>query len=143
MFVNMKTTRRKFVEITPLAGLALLAACSPSPPPPAPLPPPSPAPEPTPAPPAAEATPPAGTGQAPTAGLPMASETSPNSVALSYVADASRVDTSRNPTFIPGSKCANCALFLGPPDAEAAPCPLFPGELVAGPGWCSAWARRG
>jgi hypothetical protein len=144
--MTLKTTRRRFVEITPLAGLALLAACSPPPPPAAPAPsaapadPPSPAPAPAPA---AEAPPPAAETPAAGAELPLADESSPNSVALGYVSDASRVDTARHPTFVAGSNCANCALYLGAPGSEAGPCPLFPGQRVAAEGWCSAWARKG
>ena len=63
-------------------------------------------------------------------------------VALGYVADAKRVDTKKFPKFAAGQNCANCALYQGKPTDKAAACALFPGKLVAGPGWCSAWAKK-
>jgi len=63
--------------------------------------------------------------------------------ALGYVADAKRVDTKRFPKFAAGQLCSNCALFQGKPSDKAAACSLFPGKLVAGPGWCSAWVKKG
>lgn len=63
-------------------------------------------------------------------------------MALGYVADAKRVDGKKFPRFAAGQLCSNCALYQGRPTDPAAPCPLFPGKLVAGPGWCSAWAKR-
>ncbi|MBS1178156.1 MAG: hypothetical protein H6R06_2568 [Proteobacteria bacterium] len=63
-------------------------------------------------------------------------------VALGYVADAKRVDTKKFPKFAAGQNCGNCALYQGKPTDKAAACALFPGKLVAGPGWCSAWAKK-
>jgi High potential iron-sulfur protein len=63
-------------------------------------------------------------------------------VALVYVADAKRVDTKKFPKFAAGQNCGNCALYQGKPTDKAAACALFPGKLVAGPGWCSAWAKK-
>ena len=34
------------------------------------------------------------------------------------------------------------ALYQGKVGDKAAGCALFPGKQVAGPGWCSAWAKR-
>ena len=63
-------------------------------------------------------------------------------IALGYVADAKRVDTKKFPKFAAGQLCSNCALYQGKPTDKAAGCPLFAGKLVAGPGWCSAWAKK-
>lgn len=155
--------RRRFIQILPLAGTGLLAACSEKPAEPAPAPAPAAAPA---APPVAEApaAPASDTGAiapapapdptaapAPTtsaapanaAGLPMVAETDANAQSLSYAADNSRVDTARYPNFKPEQNCASCALFQGAAGAAAGGCPLFAGKQVAAAGWCSAWARKG
>lgn len=62
--------------------------------------------------------------------------------ALGYVADAKRVDAKKQPKFVAGQNCSNCALYQGKPSDKAAACPLFAGKLVAGAGWCNAWAKR-
>lgn len=62
--------------------------------------------------------------------------------ALGYVADAKRVDTRKFPKYAAGQTCTNCALFQGKASDKAAGCPLFGAKLVAGPGWCSAWAKK-
>ena len=69
-------------------------------------------------------------------------EKDPQAVALGYVADAKRVDTKRFPKFVAGQVCSNCSLYQGKPTDKAAACALFPGKLVAGPGWCSAWVKK-
>jgi hypothetical protein len=128
--------RRRFIQILPLAGAGLLAACSDKP---APTPAPAPAPAPVPA----EPPPPA--AEAPTQAadaLPMVDEADPTAQSLSYVADNTRVDRVRHPTFSPEQNCANCALYQGAAGAQAGGCPLFAGKWVAAEGWCSAWARR-
>jgi hypothetical protein len=63
-------------------------------------------------------------------------------IALGYVADAKRVDTKKFPKFAASQNCSNCALYQGKPSDKAAGCPLFAGKLVAGAGWCSAWAKK-
>lgn len=63
-------------------------------------------------------------------------------VALGYVADARRVDVKKFPKFAAGQNCANCALFQGKATDKAGGCPLFGAKQVAGPGWCSAWAKK-
>lgn len=63
-------------------------------------------------------------------------------VALGYVADATRVDTKKYPKFAAGQNCTNCALYQGKASDKAGGCPLFGAKLVAGPGWCSAWAKK-
>ena len=62
--------------------------------------------------------------------------------ALGYVAEAKRVDTKKYPKFVVGQNCTNCALYQGKSTDKAGGCPLFAGKQVAGPGWCSAWAKK-
>ena len=146
------TTRRRFIEILPLAGAGLLAACSDktATPPPAPAPAPA-AQEPTPpaaAKPAAEPAPAAAApapAPAPVAAggaMPMVDEKDPTAVGLGYVADASRADTAKYKTYAAGSACGNCALFAGKPGDASGPCPLFAGRQVSAKGWCSAYAKK-
>ena len=72
----------------------------------------------------------------------LVNEKDAQAVALGYVADARRVDVKKYPKFAASQNCTNCALYQGKAADKAAGCPLFPGKLVAGPGWCSAWAKR-
>ena len=135
-------TRRRIIQIAPLAGIALLAACSPKAEAPATLAPaatPEPAPAPAAAPVPAEATP------APTAAstsLPALDEKDPQAVALGYVDDASRVDTSKHKNYVAGSTCAGCMLYQSKPGDAAGPCGIFPGKLVSAKGWCSSWIKK-
>lgn len=69
-------------------------------------------------------------------------ETSPQATALGYVADAKKVDVKKFPKFAAGQNCTNCALYQGKATDKAGGCPLFAGKQVAGPGWCSAWAKK-
>ena len=75
--------------------------------------------------------------------LPVLSEDDPIAVALGYKADATQVDTSRYPKKAgeQGAKqiCANCTLYTAQND-DWGLCAAVPGKLVAGPGWCQAWA---
>lgn len=73
---------------------------------------------------------------------PMLSEKDAQAMALGYVADAGRADKTRFPKYAPEQKCATCQLYQGPPTAATAPCAIFGGKAVAGPGWCSAWVAR-
>lgn len=73
----------------------------------------------------------------------MLDEKDPQAIALGYVADAKRVDTKKFPKFAAGQLCSNCALYQGKPTDKVAGCPLFGTKKVAGPGWCSAWAKKG
>jgi High potential iron-sulfur protein len=70
-------------------------------------------------------------------------EKDPQAVALGYVADATKVDTKKYPKYAAGQVCTNCALYQGKPTDAVAGCPLFAGKVVAGKGWCSAWAKKG
>lgn len=72
----------------------------------------------------------------------MLSETDPQAVALGYKADASKVDKAKQPKFVAGQNCANCALYQAPASAAAGGCPLFAGKQVAGKGWCNAWVKK-
>ena len=135
-------TRRRFIQILPLAGVAAvvgLSACSDKAPPPAAVPAPAPAPAPAAAPAPAPASP------APTAGaaLPMLDPADPAAVALGYVAVASKVDSAKYKTYIAGSACSNCALFGGKAGDAAGPCPLFPGKQVSAAGWSTAYVKKG
>jgi hypothetical protein len=69
-------------------------------------------------------------------------EDDPTAVAIGYRHDATKVDTQKFPRYQPGQVCANCALYQGDADAEWAPCPALGNRLVAGAGWCGAWAPR-
>jgi len=73
---------------------------------------------------------------------PVLSEAEPQAQALGYVADAARVDKVKFPKYAPGQRCAACQLYQGPPNAPMAPCAIFMGKQVAGPGWCSAFVPR-
>jgi len=149
------SSRRRFVTLVPIAGFAMLVACSKEPAPepaPAPVAPPPPAPEPTPAAapaamPASEAAPepsPATTPAAPatSAAMPQVDAKDPQAVALGYVSDAAMVDKAKYKTYVAGSHCATCALFQGQASDTEGGCPLFPGKHVAAKGWCSAWAKK-
>jgi hypothetical protein len=69
-------------------------------------------------------------------------ETEPAAVALGYKVDASKVDVKKFPSYVKGRVCAGCQLYAGKPTDPAAPCAIFGGKLVAGKGWCSAWAKK-
>jgi len=71
------------------------------------------------------------------------SEKDPQAVALGYVADASKADKAKFKTWAATQNCHNCALYLGKATDAVAGCPLFAGKVVAGKGWCSAWAKKG
>ncbi len=74
--------------------------------------------------------------------LPMLDEKSPAASALGYVADAKKVDKAKAPAYVAGSLCSNCNFYKGKATDKAAGCTLFPNNLVAGPGWCTAWAKK-
>ncbi len=63
-------------------------------------------------------------------------------VALGYVAEGKRVDVKKYPKFVASQNCTNCVLYQGKATDKAGGCPLFAGKQVAGPGWCSAWAKK-
>ena len=53
-----------------------------------------------------------------------------------------KADKAKYPKYAPPQHCGNCQLFQGAATAEAAPCALFAGKRVAGPGWCSAYVKK-
>ena len=128
-------TRRRFIQIVPLAGVALLAACSDK------------TASPT-APPAATAPPPAApVAQAPAVPAVGASTTpvdvsEPTAKALGYVTDATKVDGAKFKTYAAGQLCANCALFGAKAGDTSGPCSLFGGRPVAAAGWCSGYIKK-
>lgn len=69
-------------------------------------------------------------------------ENDPQAKALGYVHDTTKVDAKRFPRHTKDQKCTNCALFQGAATAAWGGCPLFGAKQVAGPGWCSAWAKK-
>jgi len=71
--------------------------------------------------------------------LPRVNEDDPMAKALNYVHDAKTVDAARRPS---DRYCNNCALYAGDADESWAKCSIFPGKVVAGQGWCSAWAPK-
>ena len=70
-------------------------------------------------------------------------EKDPQAVALGYVADTAKADQKKFPKHAADQKCTNCALYQGKPTDAWGGCPLFGTKQVAGPGWCSAWAKKG
>jgi High potential iron-sulfur protein len=69
-------------------------------------------------------------------------EDEPTAVALGYVTDAARIDTKKQPVFVPGSSCGSCALFQGKAGDASGACPVFGGKLVAAKGWCTGWSKK-
>ena len=69
-------------------------------------------------------------------------ESEPGAVDLAYRADASRVDRLKNPSYQPGQRCANCALYAGEPGQAEGGCAVFLGKRVRAAGWCNAWDRK-
>jgi type IV secretory pathway VirB10-like protein len=158
------TTRRQFIQIVPLAGAALVVGCSdkaaeapkpvassaPATPPPAPAPASAPtaaaptampANEPTPAPTPAPASSAPSTAASSSA-LPMLDEKDATAVALGYVANATKADTTKYKTYAVGQHCGSCQLFQGQANAASGPCSLFAGKQVNTQGWCSAFAKK-
>lgn len=72
----------------------------------------------------------------------MVDEKDPQAAGLAYKADGTKVDKAKNPKFVAGSNCANCALFQAKAGAAAGACPLFAGKQVSAKAWCSAWAKK-
>jgi len=73
---------------------------------------------------------------------PMVDEKEPQAAALGYVADTTKADMKKYPKHTNDQKCNNCQLYQGKATDAAAACALFAGKQVAGPGWCSAWAKK-
>ena len=71
------------------------------------------------------------------ADAPLLSPDAKEAKAVKYVEDASKAQGA-----IPGSTCANCAVYQGHSGAPAGPCQIFPGKQVKAAGWCSSWAPQ-
>ncbi len=78
-------------------------------------------------------------GRADAEELPKVDENGPMARALNYVHDAKTVDAAKRAS---DRFCNNCALYAGGTDEAWAECSIFPGKVVAGEGWCSAWAPK-
>ncbi len=74
--------------------------------------------------------------------MPQADPESDASKALKYTHDASTVDPADRLQPAEDQTCANCMLIQGNEGDEWRPCPLFPNQVVAAAGWCSAWAPK-
>jgi len=66
----------------------------------------------------------------------------PTAKSLSFVTDASKVDTAANPTYKAGQKCGTCAQFTGKAGAATGGCNIFVGHTVPMTGWCKVWAQK-
>ncbi|MEL7185938.1 MAG: high-potential iron-sulfur protein [Pseudomonadota bacterium] len=75
-------------------------------------------------------------------GMPKVSEDDPMAKGLKYTHDASTVDPASRVQAAEVQTCDNCMLIQGNEGDAWRPCQLFPGKLVAGAGWCSAWAPK-
>jgi hypothetical protein len=134
--MSTSTSRRRFIEIMPFAGVALLAACSPKVEPTSPvaaMPPETPQPVPAPV----TAAPPSATSA-----LPMVNTKDALAVSLGYVDDAANADRVKYANYVPASQCSNCALYMGKAGEASGGCPLFQGQLVTAMGWCSSWVKK-
>ncbi len=144
------TTRRQFIKIVPLAGAAFVVGCSDKPAPPPKVADAAPAPAAVAPPPAAAAptatpsntpdTSPA--ASAPAGNMPMVDEKDATAVALGYVANATKADTTKYKTYAAGQICSGCQLYQGSAGAASGPCSLFAGKQVSAQGWCSAFAKK-
>lgn len=101
------TSRRKFIQIIPVAGAAILAS------------------------------------RGAIAQANLVNEKDAQAGALGYVADSTKADKAKYKNYAAGQACTNCALYQGKPTDATAACPLFAGKVVAGKGWCSAYAKKG
>jgi hypothetical protein len=72
----------------------------------------------------------------------MLSEKDAQAAAGDYVADSTKVDAKKFPKHAATQLCNNCQLYAAKTTDPAGPCALFPGKLVAGKGWCSAWVKK-
>ncbi len=76
------------------------------------------------------------------ADAPMVDEKDPQAAALGYVADATKANKAKFPTYAAGQMCGTCSLYQGKAGAAAGGCPLYPAKQVAAKGWCSAYAKK-
>ena len=66
------------------------------------------------------------------------SESDPQAAALGYKADATKAEKRTDASAL----CSNCNFYSAKPTDASGPCVLFQGKLVAGAGWCTAWAKK-
>jgi len=71
-------------------------------------------------------------GPALAADMPKVNPDDSQAKALSYVHTSPSAD----------NLCSNCQLYSGDTASVWGPCAIFPGKLVAGDGWCSAWTKK-
>ena len=71
------------------------------------------------------------------ADAPLLSPDAAEAKAVKYVEDASKAQGA-----LPGSTCANCALYQGHTGSAVGPCQIFAGKQVRAAGWCSSWAPQ-
>ncbi|MGR9090048.1 MAG: high-potential iron-sulfur protein [Gammaproteobacteria bacterium] len=74
--------------------------------------------------------------------MPAVDTSSPQAMALGYVADATTTDTAKFARYEAGQICGNCQLYMGAAGTESGPCPLFAGQAVAAAGWCNSWVKK-
>lgn len=70
---------------------------------------------------------------------PLLAETDPEAMKLAYVADATKVDKAKNPSYAAGQRCDTCELYNSPDAGPTGACSLFKGKLVQGAGWCNQY----
>ncbi len=75
-------------------------------------------------------------------GMAKLSEDDPQAKSLSYVHDASKVDSADQPRYRSGQICRNCALYQGAAAEQWGNCSIFPGRQVNAAGWCSVYAPK-
>lgn len=68
-------------------------------------------------------------------------EDDPTAIALGYKEKTADVDASKYPKHNSEQICSACVLYQGD-DPDWGACGIFPGKLVAGGGWCSAYAAK-
>ena len=69
-------------------------------------------------------------------------EADAQAASLGFRNDTTKVDKAKFPKHTADQKCSNCQLFQGKPADATAPCAIFPGKVVPGNGWCSAWNKK-
>ena len=69
-------------------------------------------------------------------------EDDPTAAALGYVADASKIDVTKQPVYVAGRNCSGCALFQGAAGEANAVCLIFGNKQVSAKGWCTGWSKK-
>ena len=62
--------------------------------------------------------------------------------ALGYTENATKVDHSKFPTYMPGQGCDVCRFFQGKAGQAFGPCQIFMGKDVNINGWCASFAKK-